>query len=56
MLFTADDNQNGREVWKSDGTLEGTEMVADIRPGDRFLAQPCPGADRIWGLRVLRGE
>lgn len=35
----------GRELWKSDGTEDGTEMVKDIRPGggtcDPFV--PCPG-------------
>ncbi|TWT37656.1 Peptidyl-prolyl cis-trans isomerase A precursor [Posidoniimonas corsicana] len=31
--FVANDGTNGRELWKTDGTVEGTSMVADIRPG-----------------------
>jgi ELWxxDGT repeat protein len=33
LFFTADDGASGRELWKSDGTEAGTEMVADIQPG-----------------------
>ena len=33
MYFTAFDVNNGREVWKSDGTSAGTVLVKDIRPG-----------------------
>ena len=47
LYFTADDGIHGRELWTSDGTAEGTMMVADLRPGrepsgiyDLMLAGP----------------
>ena len=33
VYFKANDGTNGSELWKSDGTLEGTVLVKDIRPG-----------------------
>lgn len=33
ILFIADDNTNGKELWRSDGTPAGTYMVKDIYPG-----------------------
>ncbi|MCH8921734.1 MAG: tandem-95 repeat protein, partial [Planctomycetes bacterium] len=33
LFFTADDGENGRELWKTDGSTEGTVLVKDIRPG-----------------------
>jgi len=33
FYFTADDAVNGRELWKSDGTANGTMMVKDINSG-----------------------
>ena len=30
LFFTANDGVNGRALWKSDGTAEGTQLVADI--------------------------
>lgn len=33
LYFSASDDSNGRELWKSDGTSAGTMMVKDINPG-----------------------
>lgn len=33
LFFTADDGFNGRELWVSDGTPEGTQLFQDINPG-----------------------
>ncbi|WNG51459.1 hypothetical protein F0U60_50535 [Archangium minus] len=33
LLFTANDNIHGAELWRTDGTAEGTVLVKDIYPG-----------------------
>src|SRR5262249_38731811 len=33
LFFTANDGVNGNELWKSDGTANGTMLVKDINPG-----------------------
>ena len=33
LFFVADDGIHGYEVWKTDGTADGTVMVKDINPG-----------------------
>lgn len=33
VLFVADDDAHGRELWKTDGTTAGTTLVKDIKPG-----------------------
>jgi ELWxxDGT repeat protein len=41
LFFVADDGYSGRELWRSDGTADGTRLVRDIIPG---LATPFPYA------------
>ena len=48
VLFTADDGQAGRELWRSDGTAGGTSMVIDLQTG--------PGSSDPRGLAVLGSE
>ena len=33
LFFTANDGINGRELWKTDGTLDGTVLIKDIQSG-----------------------
>ena len=33
LLFQAFDGTSGRELWKSDGTAAGTQLLADVLPG-----------------------
>ena len=33
VCFNADDGINGRELWRSDGSPEGTYRHADLQPG-----------------------
>jgi ELWxxDGT repeat protein len=44
LLFAAEDGHNGRELWSSDGTRTGTQMVRDINPG-RSPLPPEPDCD-----------
>jgi ELWxxDGT repeat protein len=40
-LFSADDGSRGRELWTSDGTADGTYLLADLWPGSNT---PNPGS------------
>ena len=35
LFFSADDGENGKELWVSDGTAKGTQLLLDINPGTR---------------------
>lgn len=66
VYFTLFDAPHGRELWRSDGTPEGTRMVRDLAPGPESSA---PGAltaigrtlyfgasDRQLGCRLWRSD
>ena len=36
LLFAADDGIHGRELWRTDGTAEGTQLLKDSHPGERW--------------------
>jgi ELWxxDGT repeat protein len=47
LYFSADDGSTGVELWKSDGTADGTKRVKDINSG--------PGSGNLFGLTVFNG-
>jgi ELWxxDGT repeat protein len=42
LYFTATDGEHGYELWKSDGTAEGTVIVKDINTYDQSLTATAP--------------
>jgi len=45
LFFAATNPEHGRELWVSDGTAEGTRLVADLTPG--------PADSPIWTIASL---
>ncbi len=50
LYFTAFESTGGIELWKSDGSLEGTVQVSDIRPGP---VSSVPGSLAALGSSVF---
>jgi len=50
LIFTAFDYDHGRELWRSDGTLNGTYLLKDILPGypSSFLREITRLGDRLY--------
>jgi ELWxxDGT repeat protein/cysteine-rich repeat protein len=68
LFFAADDGTSGRELWRSDGTEEGTQQLADIVPGSGgsspraltvagpllfFSAEDDSAAEELWAVQIL---
>jgi ELWxxDGT repeat protein len=50
VYFSAMDGVHGRELWRSDGTVAGTTLVADLAPG---FASGAPRSSLVaWGGRL----
>ena len=43
LYFTADDDKNGKELWVTDGTTEGTQLLKDIDPSTSDSKGSYPG-------------
>lgn len=55
FLFVADDGAAGPELWRSDGTPSGTEMVRDVDPRDRGVLDEFALRLTQVGSRVMYG-
>ena len=51
VLFVADNNTTGPELWVTDGTLSGTSLVKDIFPGK--VGSPSPANFTNIGTKVI---
>ena len=58
VLFTASDTDHGREVWVTDGTTAGTDLLVDLRPGtgDGYLAYTGNDLSPVGGAVYFGGD
>lgn len=47
LIFVASDDQRGEEIWVSDGTESGTQILKDINPG--------PGSSQVGQMTIGNG-
>ena len=54
VYFRAHDGSNGNELWRSDGTEDGTYLVKDIAPGweSSYPKQMTPIGDRLFSQQM----
>ena len=50
IFFQAEDQDHGYEIWKTDGTKEGTTILKDINPGEEALF-PVPRLSGGWSRK-----
>ena len=53
FYFIGSDSTNGQELWKSDGTIAGTELIKDINPGSDSSLAVTTGWSPIVMANVL---
>ncbi|HEX9944872.1 MAG TPA: hypothetical protein VGG03_22915 [Thermoanaerobaculia bacterium] len=55
--FTADDGRHGVEIWRTDGTPGGTELLADLCPGScSFSGSPMVVGDQLFAFGDVGAE
>jgi ELWxxDGT repeat protein len=56
--FVADDGISGAELWRTDGTPQGTRMIADLNPGPEPSApmNVVVLANRVWFSAFTREQ
>ncbi|MBX6374864.1 MAG: hypothetical protein IRZ13_11595 [Acetobacteraceae bacterium] len=56
LVFSANDGTNGRELWITDGTEDGTDLLADIDPSIYYYTgdnDTIPASGDPWGFAAL---
>ena len=56
MFFFVADQEHGWEPWTSDGTIAGTWLVRDVRPGERSSFHPDSSAAAAGGRLYWSGN